>query len=66
MVDMYYNMNNNTKLFNSFGKMESKITNLQNYIPIYTRFFNFDKNTYNNCNLNQKYSIKIYFYPIVN
>ena len=58
MVDMYYNMNNNTKLFNSFGKMESKITNLQNYIPIYTRFFNFDKNTYNNCNLNQKYSIK--------
>ena len=34
-----------------------KVTNLQNYIPLYTKFFKLSENNFNSINLNHKYSI---------
>ena len=34
-----------------------KVTNLQNYIPLYTKFFKLSENNFNSINLNHKFSI---------
>ena len=57
--DIYYKKNNNSEIFRYFNKTDiNKITKLQNYIPIYKKFFQLNNNNYNSINLNQKYSIK--------
>ena len=49
MGDIYYKKNDNTKLFEDFEKYG--ISNVQNYIPIYRRFFSLNDKNFNNINL---------------
>ena len=56
MFDLFYRKNDNSTLFNYLVK--NGFENPQNYIPIYSRFFDLDENNYNNINLNNRYSIK--------
>ena len=57
MFEIYYKKNDNNELFSKLKNMESNITNLQNYVPIYKRFFSLNETNYNLINLNHKYSI---------
>ena len=59
MFDIFYKKNNNKKLFKFFlDNSENRITEMQNYIPIYSRFFSLNETNDNKINLNNKYSIK--------
>ena len=55
MFELFYRKNDNSTLFNYLVK--NGFENPQNYIPIYSRFFDLDENNYNNINLNNRYSI---------
>ena len=55
MFDLFYKKNDNSQLFSYLEK--NGFVDIQNYIPIYSRFFNLDENNYNNINLNNRYSI---------
>ena len=55
MFDLFYKKNDNTTLFNYLVK--NGFSNPQNYIPIYSRFFDLDNNNFNKINLNNRYSI---------
>ena len=55
MFDLFYKKNNNLALFNYLEK--NGFSNIQNYIPIYSQFFNIDETNFNSINLNNKYSI---------
>jgi hypothetical protein len=55
MFNLNYIKNNNVELFNDFNKFG--VTNIRNYIPIYTRFFNLHERNYNTINLNQPYTL---------
>ena len=58
-TEIFYKKNDNSKIFRYFEKTEiNKITKLQNYIPIYKRFFSLNNSNFNSINLNQKYSLK--------
>ena len=52
---LYYRKNKNEDLFNTLEKSNLGLTNLQNYVPIYKKFFSLNSTNYNNINLNQKY-----------
>ena len=54
---LYYKKVKNEHIFEYLEKSELSLHNLQNYIPIYNKFFNLNEDNYNNINLNQKYSI---------
>jgi hypothetical protein len=58
-IDIHYQKRKNLELFES---LESKkllyVTNTQNYIPIYNRFFSLNDSNFNNINLNNKWFIK--------
>ena len=57
--DIYYKKNNNNEIFRYFDNTEiNKITKIQNYVPIYRKFFQLNEKNYNLINLNQKYSLK--------
>ena len=50
-----YQKRKNIDLFNNLAKPESLfITDTQNYIPIYTRFFSLNDSNYNSVNLNHQ------------
>jgi hypothetical protein len=55
MFDLFYKKNDNSTLFNYLVK--NGFSNPQNYIPIYSRFFDLDHNNFNKINLNNRYSI---------
>ena len=55
MFDIYYQKNNNSVLFKTFK--ENQLDNIQNYIPLYTKFFNLQPNNHQSINLNQHYNI---------
>jgi len=55
MFELNYKKQKNNLLFETLEKNE--ITKLQNYIPIYEKWFSLNQTNYNNINLNQKYSI---------
>uniref|UniRef100_A0A6C0FAL1 Protein kinase domain-containing protein n=1 Tax=viral metagenome TaxID=1070528 RepID=A0A6C0FAL1_9ZZZZ len=58
MFDIFYKKNNNQDLFDFFtDNSENRITDMQNYIPIYSRFFSLNEVNNNKINLNNKYSI---------
>ena len=57
---LYYTKNNNIELFKNFNNLD--ISNIQNYTPLYKKFFNLNDNNYNTMNLNNKYHI----YKIIN
>jgi len=56
--NLFYKKNDNGKLFSYFQNDEfHKIKDMQNYIPIYNKFFSLNNTNYNSINLNQRYSI---------
>ena len=55
MFNIYYQKNNNSVLFKTFR--ENQLDNIQNYIPLYTKFFNLQSGNYQSINLNQHYNI---------
>ena len=56
---IHYDKNKNTELFSYFSDLsKNKITNMQNYIPIYSKFFSLKPNNYNDINLNHHYTIE--------
>ncbi len=58
MVSINYQKRKNTELFRRFEESNSLfLSKTQNYIPIYTRFFNLTENNYNNINLNNRWYI---------
>jgi len=58
MIPIHYQKRKNEELFKSFEGPESlDLYNIQNYIPIYKRFFTLNETNYNNVNLNHKWYI---------
>ena len=55
MFEIYYKKNDNSALFKEFDL--NKIKTIQNYIPLYGKFFNLQETNYQNINLNQPYHI---------
>ena len=55
MFNIFYKKNDNKQLFKNFKEMG--IDNIQNYIPIYKKFFNLQENNYHIINLNQNFNI---------
>ena len=53
-----YNKRDNSKLFSSLEKKDSaNISKIQNYIPLYNKFFTLNHSNYNNVNLDNYYSL---------
>jgi hypothetical protein len=58
MIDVNYQKRKNPDLFKSLEKPEvMNLSKIQNYIPIYNRFFTLNDTNYNNINLNHKWYI---------
>ncbi len=58
MFDIFYKKNSNKILFESLEDLENINANsLQNYVPIYKKFFSLNEQNFNNINLNHKYNI---------
>ena len=58
MINLDYQKRKNAELFKSLENPESLfLSNCQNYIPIYERFFALNETNYNNINLNHKWYI---------
>jgi len=55
MFDLFYRKNNNKSLFSYLEK--NGFSNVQNYIPLYSNFFDIDKNNFNSINLNNRWAI---------
>ena len=55
MIDIYYIKNNYKTLFKHLEKMD--ISDVQNYIPLYSLFFELNDSNFNSINLNHKYMI---------
>tara|TARA_Y100000768_G_scaffold50183_2_gene32721 strand:- start:3061 stop:4794 length:1734 start_codon:yes stop_codon:yes gene_type:complete len=55
-MELTYKKNDNTELFKSFEDLDIlNMTNLQNYSPIYGKFFALTDTNYNSINLNNKF-----------
>jgi len=58
MIKLDYQKRKNRELFSSFEKNETiNLSNAQNYIPIYTKFFSLNERNFNAINLNNKWYI---------
>jgi hypothetical protein len=58
MININYQKRKNVELFKRFEEPTSLfLSNTQNYIPIYSRFFNLNDTNYNSINLNNKWYI---------
>jgi hypothetical protein len=58
MININYQKRKNAELFKSLENQEGLfLSNTQNYIPIYKRFFSLNETNYNNINLNNKWYI---------
>jgi len=58
MINVNYQKRKNTELFKTLETPSSLfLSNTQNYIPIYTRFFSLNESNYNSINLNHKWYI---------
>ena len=56
MITIHYQKRKNTKLFKTFEDPDALfLSNTQNYIPVYSRFFNLNENNFNSINLNNKH-----------
>lgn len=55
MFQLYYKKNDNSALFKEFDS--NNIKHIQNYIPLYGKFFNLQENNYQSINLNQPFHI---------
>ena len=57
-MELNYKKNKNAELFNELSDVNLvNISNLQNYIPIYNKYFNLNDNNYNSINLNNNYKL---------
>ena len=57
---LHYKKNDNTSLFSSFNDENlTHITKIQNYIPIYNKFFQLTNKTFNSINLNNNTILKL-------
>ena len=57
-MELSYQKNDNSKLFTSLVKSElMNVSDIQNYIPIYSNFFALTNTNYNSINLKQAYSL---------
>ncbi len=56
MFNINYTKNDNS-LLNKTLREKTLIINIQNYIPLYNKFFTFSEHNFNNFNLNQHFSI---------
>ena len=56
MINIFYKKNNNKKLFKSLEK-NMDVEQLQNYVPLYSNFFDLNENNFNLINLDNKYSL---------
>src|SRR6056300_239086 len=56
MFSLYYRKNNNSRLFSQLEN--TGFSNVQNYVPIYSEFFELNQSNYSLINLNSKYSIQ--------
>lgn len=54
---LYYRKNKNEELFQSLEKSSLGLEKLQNYVPLYEKFFSLNPTNCNSINLNQKYYI---------
>ena len=53
-----YNKRDNSKLFSSLEKKDSaNISKIQNYIPLYNKFFTLNQSNYNSINLDHSFSL---------
>ena len=58
-MEFTYKKNNNEELFNNFNNIDSlNLYQVQNYIPLYKRFFDLNENNYQNVNLNNKIKLE--------
>ena len=58
MIEVNYQKRKNVELFKSLEEPELLfLSNAQNYIPIYTKFFSLNETNYNSINLNHKWYI---------
>ena len=58
-MEIFYKKNNNREVFSNLQKPEfGNFKNVQNYIPIYSRFFAFNETNWNSINLNHNKRIK--------
>jgi len=55
MFKLYYKKHNNDALFKAFE--ENNLRDIQNYIPLYGKFFNLKNSNYQSINLNQPFNI---------
>ena len=58
MFSINYTKNDTSQLKETLSE-KTEIHNIQNYIPLYKRFFTFSKNNFNNFNLNSKLHLKM-------
>lgn len=56
MFELFYKKNDNSHLFKYLEK--NGFSNVQNYNPLYSKFFSLEENNYNIFNLNHRYSLK--------
>ena len=57
-MELNYRKNKNKELFDQLSDPELMgLENIQNYIPIYDRFFNLNENNFNSINLNNVYKL---------
>ena len=58
MIEVKYQKRKNSELFKSLENPNTLfLSKIQNYIPIYTRFFSLNKTNFNNVNLNHTWYI---------
>ena len=58
-MEFNYKKNKNEKLFKQLTDENFlNVENIQNYIPIYNKFFNLNDNNYNSINLNNKFKLE--------
>ena len=56
MFSLFYQKNNNDSLFKQYEELV-KIKNIQNYIPLYDKYFSLNSENFKNVNLNHKFHI---------
>jgi hypothetical protein len=58
VISIGYQKRKNVNLFNKFhSNSKLELTNTQNYIPIYTKFFSLNNTNWNSINLNHKFAL---------
>ena len=59
MIELYYTKNKNQEVFTILKSPENgHYESLQNYIPLYSKFFNLNSTNWNHINLNNNFNIK--------